>query len=86
MAEPPRQPEPPRPTPPRGGPDAHPCPRAAPPPSAEECGDRGAYKSNWWQGSMFSLWWQAALIAIAILTGLWLLRNVVGPMISSGGP
>lgn len=35
---------------------------------------------------MFSLWWQAALIAIAILTGLWLLRNVVGPMISSGGP
>ena len=70
----------------RKAPDAHPCPQAALPPTAEECGDRGTYKSNWWQGSMFSLWWQAALIAIAILTGLWLLRNVVGPMISSGGP
>lgn len=63
----------------------HPCPTAAPPPRAEDCGDRGTYRSVWWQGGMGS-GWKAAGIVIAILLGLALLRHVIGPMLSPAGP
>ncbi len=69
------------PTPPRPE-DAHPCPRAALPPTAEKCGDRGTYSQPWWQGSIFGYWWQAALIVLAIFVGRFILMRFIGPMLS----
>jgi hypothetical protein len=69
-------------TPPDRTPEPHPCPRADPPPTAEECGDRGTYSQPWWQGSIFSYWWQAVLIVLAIFAARFILMRIVGPMLS----
>ena len=64
----------------------HPCPRADPRDFHDaDHRDRERYREPWWQSTTPPLW-QPALIAIAILLGLWLLRNVVGPMLSPTTP
>lgn len=64
----------------------HPCPQAGPPPKAEDCGDLGQYRGSWWQSGLGWWSWSAAGIAIAIIVGVWLLRTVVGPMLSPATP
>lgn len=64
--------------------EPHPSPSVGPPPTAAEHGDRGTYKGVWWQGGI--PWGRGVAIVIAVLVGLWLLRAVVGPMLSPGAP
>ncbi len=68
----------------RRGPDAHPSPSVGLPPTAEEHGDRGTYKGAWWQGGI--PWGRGIVFVIAVLVVLWLLRAVIGPMLSPAGP
>ncbi|UYV13621.1 MAG: hypothetical protein NCW75_04890 [Phycisphaera sp.] len=70
--------------PPKNAPDAHPSPSVGLPPTAEEYGDRGTYKGTWWQGGI--PWGRGVVIVIAFLVVLWLLRGVVGPMLSPATP
>lgn len=74
---------------PRGGPAAppkrviedHPCPSAAPPPKAEDCGDLGTYRSAWWQSGWGWSWAVIAIVA-ALVLGRLVLIYVIAPLLS----
>ena len=66
----------------------HPSPGAGLPPSAEEWRksgeERGRYRHAWWVGGGSTAW--TIGVILAILIGLALLRQVIGPMLSPSGP